>query len=41
MILIIESIVLYVSELEDEDSTYSNIDLNGYILYVNGKELNK
>ena len=31
----------YVSELEDEDSAYSNIDLNGYKLYVNGKELTK
>lgn len=29
----------YVSELEDEDSTYSNIDLNGYKLYINGVEL--
>jgi len=27
--------------VEDEDSTYSNIDLNGYKLYVNGKELTK
>ena len=31
----------YVSELEDADSTYSNIDLNGYKLYVGGKELTK
>ena len=31
----------YVSELEDEDSTYSNIDLNGYKLYVGGKLLTK
>ena len=31
----------YVSELEDEDTTYSNIDLNGYKLYVGGKVLNK
>ena len=31
----------YVTSLEDSDSTYSNIDLNGYKLYVNGKELTK
>ena len=31
----------YISELEDEDSTYSNIDLNGYKLYVGGKLLSK
>ncbi|MBR3230182.1 MAG: hypothetical protein IKF91_05100 [Bacilli bacterium] len=31
----------YISELEDEDTSYSNIDLNGYKLYVNGKELKK
>ncbi|MBQ3298348.1 MAG: hypothetical protein IJG97_06130 [Bacilli bacterium] len=31
----------YISELEDADSTYSNIDLNGYKLYVGGKELSK
>jgi len=31
----------YVTSLEDEDSDYSNIDLNGYKLYVNGKELKK
>ncbi len=31
----------YISSLEDSDSTYSNIDLNGYKLYVNGKELTK
>ena len=30
----------YVSSLEDEDSTYSNIDFNGYKLYVNGKAIN-
>ena len=29
----------YVSSLEDADTTYSNIDLNGYKLYVGGKEL--
>ena len=26
----------YVTSLEDEDSDYSNIDFNGYTLYVNG-----
>ena len=31
----------YITSLEDEDSDYSNIDLNGYKLYVNGKELKK
>ena len=31
----------YVSELDDEDTSYSNIDLNGYKLYVGGKELKK
>ena len=31
----------YVSELEDADNTYSNIDLNGYKLYVGGKEFSK
>ena len=31
----------YITSLEDTDSTYSNIDLNGYKLYVNGKELTK
>ena len=31
----------YVTELTDEDTTYSNIDLNGYKLYVGGKELTK
>jgi hypothetical protein len=31
----------YITSLEDSDSTYSNIDLNGYKLYVNGKELTK
>ena len=29
------------SELEDTDTSYSNIDLNGYKLYVGGKELKK
>ncbi len=31
----------YVTGLEDADKTYSNIDLNGYKLYVNGVEINK
>lgn len=31
----------YVTSLEDADTTYSNIDLNGYKLYVNGVEINK
>lgn len=31
----------YISELDDEDTSYSNIDLNGYKLYVGGKELKK
>lgn len=31
----------YVISLEDDDSSYSNIDLNGYKLYVNGKALTK
>lgn len=30
----------YVSSFEDEDSSYSNIDFNGYKLYVNGKAIN-
>ncbi len=30
----------YVTSLEDGDSTYSNIDFNGYTLYVNGKAIN-
>ena len=30
----------YVSELNDDDKSYSNIDFNGYILYVNGKAIN-
>lgn len=30
----------YVTSLEDADSTYSNIDFNGYKLYVNGKAIN-
>ena len=31
----------YITSLEDADTTYSNIDLNGYKLYVDGKELTK
>ncbi|MBR3363073.1 MAG: hypothetical protein IKG40_04015 [Bacilli bacterium] len=31
----------YVTSLDDEDSTYSNIDFNGYKLYVNGKAISK
>ena len=31
----------YITTLEDADTTYSNIDLNGYKLYVGGKELTK
>ena len=31
----------YVTSLTDEDSTYSNIDFNGYNLYVNGELVNK
>ena len=30
----------YVSSLEDSDSSYSNIDFNGYKLYVNGIAIN-
>ena len=30
-----------VISLEDSDTTYSNIDLNGYKLYINGLELTK
>lgn len=30
----------YVSSLSNDDSTYSNIDFNGYKLYVNGKAIN-
>ena len=29
----------YITSLEDEDSTYSNINFNGYKLYVNGVEI--
>ena len=29
-----------VTSLEDEDTTYGNIDFNGYKLYVNGKAIN-
>ncbi len=31
----------YISVLEDADTTYANIDLNGYELYVGGKLFNK
>lgn len=31
----------YVTSLEDEGETYSNIDFNGYTLYVNGTALTK
>ena len=27
----------YITSLDDEDTSYSNIDLNGYKLYVNGQ----
>ncbi len=30
----------YITSLDDEDATYSNIDFNGYKLYVNGKAIN-
>ena len=30
----------YITSLEDEDSTYSNINFNGYKLYVNGTAIN-
>jgi two component transcriptional regulator, winged helix family len=30
----------YVTSLTDEDTTYSNIDFNGYKLYVNGNAIN-
>ncbi len=30
----------YVTSLEDEDETYSNIDFNGYTLYVDGTAIN-
>ena len=30
----------YITSLEDEDSDYSNIDFNGYTLYVNGVAIN-
>ena len=31
----------YITSLEDEDSSYNNIDFNGYKLYINGVELKK
>ena len=30
----------YITSLDDEESSYSNIDFNGYKLYVNGVEIN-
>ena len=30
----------YITALEDDDTTYSNIDFNGYKLYVNGVAIN-
>ncbi len=30
----------YLSSLQDDDSTYSNINFNGYKLYVNGTQIN-
>ena len=30
----------YITSLEDEDASYSNIDFNGYKLYVNGTTIN-
>jgi hypothetical protein len=30
----------YITNLEDADTSYSNIDFNGYKLYVNGKAIN-
>ena len=30
----------YITSLEDEDTTYSNIDFNEYTLYVNGTAIN-
>ena len=30
----------YVTSFEDEDTSYSNINFNGYKLYVNGKSIN-
>jgi hypothetical protein len=30
----------YVTTLEDKDSSYSNINFNGFKLYVNGKAIN-
>lgn len=30
----------YVTSLDDEDTSYKNIDFNGYKLYINGKSVN-
>lgn len=31
----------YVTTLDDEDTTYSNIDLNGYKLFINNVKISK
>ena len=31
----------YITSLNDSDSSYSNINFNGYKLYVNGKAINE
>ena len=31
----------YVTSIENEVEDYSNVDFNGYALYVNGKAINK
>ena len=31
---------IYLSSLQDDDSTYSNINFNGYKLYVNETQIN-
>lgn len=31
----------YVTSLDNADTDYSNIDFNGYTLYVNGTAINK
>lgn len=30
----------YITSLDDEDENYSNIDFNGFTLYVNGSAIN-
>ena len=32
---------IYATTLDDEDTKYSNIDQNGYKLFVNNVEINK